>query len=80
MSFPDHRAEAFAAELRCADGYIELGMMLDANDVIEHLDPDLKTTVEVLERREKIYAGLNKPELLAVVRNALARYYARRDE
>lgn len=73
MNYPAPRAAVFAGQLRIADGYIDLKMWLEANEALEDIDPDLRATVEVLERREKIYEGLGKADLLAVVRQALAR-------
>lgn len=63
----------FERHLAAADGYIGLGMWLDANEALEDIEPELRATVEVLERREKIYAGLGHLDLLAVVRRALKR-------
>ncbi len=61
----------FIEQLCIADGYIELGMFLEANEALEDIEPALRATVEMLERREKNYAGLDKPDLLDVVRRKL---------
>ena len=62
------RSDLFASQLRIADGWIELNDYHEANEALEDIEPVLRPTREVLERREKIYAALGNAELLDVVR------------
>lgn len=52
------------SHLRAAQGYVELGMFLDANSELEEIDPFNRAAPEVLALRIKIYHGLNKWELM----------------
>ncbi len=61
----------FQRHLFAADGYIALGLWLEAYDEIESIAPDLRASREAFERREKIYTALKHDELLEVVQNAL---------
>jgi tetratricopeptide (TPR) repeat protein len=60
--------------LNAAQGYVELGMHLDANEELEKLDPDVRTVPEVLAVRLQIYAGLEKWELMRIVADKLASF------
>lgn len=53
--------------LRSATGYIELGMYVEADAELEEIDPFLRALPEVLVSRLRIYHGLEKWELMAVV-------------
>jgi tetratricopeptide (TPR) repeat protein len=57
--------------LEAATGYAELGMLLEANDELEKIDPFLRSLPEVLKLRLKIYIGVGKFELAAVVARKL---------
>ena len=46
--------------LTAAQGYVELGMFLDANAEVEEIDPEVRHVPEVLEVRVKIYRALKK--------------------
>lgn len=48
--------------LRAAEGYVELGMFLDANAELDEIAPDLRAAPEVLAVRLGIYSGLKKWE------------------
>ena len=61
------RSDRFASQFRNVDGWIELGDDREANEALGDIEPQLRATVEGLERREKIYAALGKAELLDVV-------------
>ena len=50
--------------LQAAEGYVELGMFLDANAELEEIDPDLRAAPEVLAVRLGIYTGLKRWELM----------------
>jgi len=53
--------------LTAAQGYVELGMFLDADDELEKIDPYRRHFPEVLPVRVGIYHGLEKWELMEVV-------------
>ncbi len=57
--------------LRVAEGYIDLGMFLDANEELEQIDPDVRHLPEVLAQRCRIYGALKKWDLLQVVSRKL---------
>ena len=57
-----------------AQGFLELGMPLDANAEIEQLAPDLRHLPEVLAVRAGIYRALHKWELMQVVAQRLAQH------
>ena len=58
--------------LTAAHGYVELGMLHEANEELEHIDADVRHVPEVLATRVLIYHGLEKWELLQVVAKKLA--------
>jgi tetratricopeptide (TPR) repeat protein len=60
---PDH--------LQAAVGYLELGMLVEANDEIENLAPELKTSSPVLGVRLEIYRAAEKWSLMEVVAREL---------
>lgn len=57
-----------------AQGYVELGMFLDANEELEQVDPDVRHVPEVLAVRVEIYSALKKWELMQVVARKLAMF------
>ena len=57
--------------LQAAIGYLELGMILEANDEIENLAPEIKTSSPVLGVRLEIYRTAEKWELMEVVAREL---------
>jgi tetratricopeptide (TPR) repeat protein len=58
-------------QLQAAVGYLELGMILEANDEIENLSPELKTSSPVLGVRMEIYRAAEKWTLMEVVAREL---------
>ena len=58
--------------LTAAQGYVELGLFLDANAELEYIDPEVRHFSEVLEIRVRIYRALEKWELMQTVAKALA--------
>src|SRR5678815_500064 len=62
--------------LTAAQGYLALGMFLDADAELDRIEPDVRHRPEVLEVRAQIYCALGKWELMLVVANALVRYDA----
>lgn len=59
--------------LTAAEGYVELGMPLDANEELEQIDPDVRHVPEVLVVRLQIYQMLGRWELMQVVASKLAK-------
>ncbi len=59
--------------MQAAQGFLELGLPLDANEEIESIEPAMKTLSEVLEVRMEIYRALAKWELMEVVARQLCR-------
>ena len=57
--------------LQAAVGYLELGMLAEANEEIENLSPDLKTSSPVLGVRLEIYRAAEKWPLMEVVAREL---------
>ena len=57
-----------------AQGFMELGMFLDADGELERIDPFCRHLPEVLEVRVQIYSALKKWELVEVVAKKLADY------
>ena len=57
---------------QAAVGYIELGMLLEANAELEEIDPFNRAAPEVLAARIAIYHGLKKWELMRQVARRLA--------
>ena len=58
-------------QLQAAVGYLELGMLVEANDEIENLAPELKTSSPVLGVRMEIYRAAKKWSLMEVVAREL---------
>lgn len=53
--------------LQAAVGYLELGMLAEANEEIENLAPDIKTSSSALGVRMEIYRAAQKWRLMEVV-------------
>jgi tetratricopeptide (TPR) repeat protein len=62
----------FKSKITAAEGYIELGMPLEANEELDQIDADQRAHTEVLALRVKIYSALNKWELMQTVAKRLA--------
>jgi hypothetical protein len=60
--------------LEAAQGFMELGMFLDADAELDRIDPYSRHLPEVLEVRVQIYSALKKWELVQVVAKKLADY------
>ena len=60
--------------LTAAEGFLDLGMPLDANDEIESMDPELRHVPEVLAVRVGIYRALEAWPLMQTVAKQLALY------
>ena len=60
--------------LTAAQGYLDLGLFIEANDELEQMDADVRHLPEVLEVRLGIYRALEKWELVEVVARKLAQY------
>lgn len=60
--------------LTAAQGFVELGMWLDANEELENIDPEVRHVPEVLAVRVGIYRALEKWELMQTVARKLAQY------
>lgn len=58
--------------LTAAEGYIELGMHLDADAELEEIEPELRNQTEILQFRVLIYCALRKWELMQTVAKALS--------
>ena len=58
--------------LTAAEGFLELGLPLDANEELERITPETRHTTEVLVVRAQIYLKLKKWDLLQVVAKRLA--------
>ena len=57
--------------LTAAQGFLELGLPLDAHDEIESMDAEVRHVPEVLEVRVEIYRALKKWELMQTVAKKL---------
>jgi hypothetical protein len=57
--------------LTAAQGYLDLGLPLDANDEVESMDAEVRHVPEVLEVRVEIYRALKKWELMQTVAKKL---------
>ena len=64
---PDNQHRLVAAQ-----GYLELGLPLDANDEIETIEPEVRHLPEVLAVRVGIYRALEEWPLMQVVARQLA--------
>jgi tetratricopeptide (TPR) repeat protein len=62
----------FETLVLAAEGYIELGMPLDAHAQPEEIDPDQRSHTEVLALRVRIYGALKKWDLMRTVAKRLA--------
>ncbi len=62
----------FEMRLLAAEGYLKLGMTLDANAELKEIEPDLRDESTVLALRVKIYRKLEKWELTRAVAGTLA--------
>jgi len=62
----------FERRTRAAEGYIELGMHLDADAELEAIEPELRTDTQVLALRVRIYSALKKWEMMLTVAKVLA--------
>ena len=60
--------------LEAAQGFLDLGMFLDADAELERIDPFCRHLPEILELRVQIYSALKKWELVQVVAKKLADY------
>ena len=60
--------------LSAAEGFVALGMYLDADAELDNIDPLCRATPEVLAVRLEIYSGLEKWELMQAVAEKLANY------
>ena len=58
-------------QIQAAVGYLELGMLVEANDEIESLPPHLKTSSAALGVRLEIYRAAEKWNLMEVVAREL---------
>ena len=61
--------------ITAAQGYVELGMFLDANDELEKIDAELRHLPEVLAVRVSIYTALKKWDLSQTVAQRMALLY-----
>jgi tetratricopeptide (TPR) repeat protein len=64
--------ELLRRTITVAQGYVELGLPLDANEELEQIEPDQCVHPEVLAIRVKIYRVLKKWELMQTVAQILA--------
>ena len=62
----------YEKRILAAEGYIELGMPLDANAELEEIDPERRDATAVLALRVRIYSRLEKWELMRAVAKVLA--------
>lgn len=58
--------------LDAAEGFLDLGMFLDADSELERIDPFCRHLPEVLKVRVRVYAAMEKWELVQVVAKRLA--------
>jgi hypothetical protein len=59
---------------RAATGYVELGMLLEADAELDKIDPFNRAAPEVLELRIAVYHGLKKWELMQEIAKRLAEF------
>lgn len=57
--------------LTAAQGFFQLGMLQEANDELERIDPFCRHLPEVLEVRAQVYSALKKWDLVEVVAKRL---------
>jgi len=60
--------------LTVAQGFLELGMFLDADAELDQIDPHLRYLPEVLEIKAQIYRELGNWELMLIVSCGLVRF------
>src|SRR4051794_22485509 len=65
-------AEPYEKHIIAAEGYVELGMHLDANEELEQLEPENRILPAVMAIRIQIYRALEKWELMQTVAKILA--------
>src|SRR5690349_13685576 len=70
---PPEPITPFDRRMRAAEGYIELGMFIDANAEINEIEPDERSLTEVLALRVRIYQKLEKWDLMISVAQTLTR-------
>ena len=61
----------FERHLQAAQGYLELGLPLEANEEIEQIPPEFKTVAEVLAVRVEIFRALDAWDLMEAVARQL---------
>jgi hypothetical protein len=59
---------------QAAAGYVELGMLLEANEELDKIDPFNRAAPEVLALRIEIYRGLEEWELMQEISKRLAHF------
>lgn len=59
-------------QLTATQGYLELGMPLDADAELDEIDPEQRDVAEVLVLRVRIYSALQQWELMQAVAKVLA--------
>jgi uncharacterized protein HemY len=60
-------------KLQFAEGFLELGMLVEANDTLDELDPALRATPEVLAVRLQIYLKAKKWSMVLEIARHLAK-------
>ena len=63
--------DPFARHLQAAQGYLDLGLPLDAHEELEEIEPELRHLSEVLAIKVSIFRRLAKWELMEVVSKEL---------
>ena len=63
--------------LQAASGYIQLGLLEEANAELENIEPSCRQVSDVLLARLPIYRGLEKWELMEVVARKLVEWNPR---
>ena len=61
----------FARHLQAAQGYLELGLPLEAHEEIEDTEPELRTRTDVLILRLEVFQVLEKWELMRTIAQQL---------
>jgi len=62
----------FKVKITAAEGYLELGMPLEANEELEQIEAEQRGHTDVLALRVQIYSALKKWELMQTVAKQLA--------
>ena len=60
--------------LRAADGYVDLGMHLEAEDELEKIDPYCRNLPQVLRVRLAVYHSLKRWDMMQMVARRLTRH------